>query len=147
MIVYLDTSAFVKLVLREPGDAEVRSWFTSARFAASSAITYPESCAAIGRRSRAQGTDASSLTTWLEQLEVSWRRTIVVPVFERRAGEVALAHRLRGMDAVHLAAALALRERLDVEASGERVAFAAFDRRLLEAAEREGFATLGGQLD
>ena len=26
------------------------------------------------------------------------------------------------------------------------VAFAAFDRRLLEAAEREGFATLGGPL-
>ena len=147
MIVYLDTSAFVKLVLQEPGSAEVGGWFTSARFAASSVITYPESCAAIGRRGRTQGTDPSWPTMWLAQLETSWRRTIIIPILERRAGELALTHRLRGMDAVHLAAALTLREQLGAMASEERVAFAAFDRRLLEAAGREGFATLGGPLD
>jgi hypothetical protein len=54
------------------------------------------------------------------------------------------------MDAVQLAAAVTLRDRLRAGATGEPaadVAFATFDRRLLEAAEREGFATLGGPLE
>ena len=67
-----------------------------------------------------------------------------VPVDELSAGRVALRHNLRGMDAMQLSGALrcaTLSARTDAE-----VAFAAFDRRLLEAAEREGFATLGGPL-
>jgi uncharacterized protein with PIN domain len=63
-----------------------------------------------------------------------------------RGGHVALRHGLRGMDAVQLAAALVLRTAAERQAPGADVVFAAFDRRLLEAAEREGFATLGGSL-
>ena len=51
------------------------------------------------------------------------------------------------MDAIQLAAAVTLRERLPRRRRTPSVVFAAFDRRLLEAAEREGFATLGGPLE
>ena len=48
------------------------------------------------------------------------------------------------MDAVQLAAAIDTRKRLrDTGAAGE-LRFATFDRELREAAEHEGFATLGG---
>jgi hypothetical protein len=53
------------------------------------------------------------------------------------------------MDAVQLAAAVTLRERLrtgTTGTSGAAVAFATFDQQLLAAAEREGFATFGGPL-
>ena len=65
------------------------------------------------------------------------------------AGRLALSHELRGMDAMQLAAAVTLRERLRAGAADPAttdIVFAAFDGRLLDAAEREGFQTLGGEL-
>ena len=150
MIVYLDTSAFVKLVVDEPGDADARAWFHTARTAFSSVVTYAEACAAVGRRARVDQPDEARLRAWVAEIDDRWRRTVTIPVAARRAGQLALVHRLRGMDAVQLAAAVTLRDRLCAGATGgpaADVAFAAFDRRLLEAAEREGFATLGGPLE
>ena len=60
---------------------------------------------------------------------------------------LALKHGLRGMDAVQLGSAIRTRERLREQGEEDQLLFAAFDRRLLEAAEREGFATLGGPLE
>jgi len=147
VIVYLDTSAYVKLVLEEVDSRQVRGWFASATRAVSSVITYAETCAAFSRRDRDVHTTASRLTTWAASLDDRWRRTVSVPVDGRSAGRLAIAHGLRGMDAVQLAAALTLRERVLTEASDAEVAFAAFDRRLLEAAEREGLTTLGRPLE
>lgn len=144
MIVYLDTSAFVKLVLDEPGDAAAREWFSQARWAVSSVITYPESCSAVGRRSRYGDVDEGELRRWTAELDERWRRVVAVPVGAQQAGLLALEHRLRGMDAVQLAAAVTFRTRVTATVPDEQVVFAAFDRRLREAAEREGFATLGG---
>jgi predicted nucleic acid-binding protein len=146
MIVYLDTSAFVKLVLEEDRAVEARSWFDEARPAISSAITYPEACAALARRAREEEVDGARLTRWLNELDVRWRHAVSIRVDSNRAGRLALRHTLRGMDAIHVAAAVHVRERLLRDEAHEEFVFAAFDRRLLEAAEREGFATLGGPL-
>jgi uncharacterized protein len=148
-VVYLDTSAFVKLIIDEDGAADARAWFFEAQLAASSVITYPEASSTLGRREREGGSSGTLLRSWVAALEERWRRTLKLSVAERAAGRLAIAHRLRGMDAVQLAAAMTLRERLRAGAPGApgaEVAFAAFDRRLLEAAEREGFATLGRPL-
>ena len=147
MILYLDTSAFVKLVIDEPGAAEARDWFSGTRRAASSVITYPEATSALCRQDRERGVVKGRLGAWLETLETSWRRCVHVPVAEQTAGRLAVTHGLRGMDAIQLAAAVALRARVLEAAPATEVVFAAFDRRLLEAAEREGFATLGGPLE
>lgn len=147
MIVYLDTSAFVKLILQEEGAVDVRSWFDEAGPAVSSVITYPEACSALGRRARASGRVSPHLEAWIAELEARWRRLVSVRVDPQPAGELALRHDLRGMDAVQLAAAVNVRERLRRYADDAEVVFAAFDRRLLEAAEREGFATLGAPLE
>ena len=48
------------------------------------------------------------------------------------------------MDAIQLATATRVRARLAEQGVDEPLVFACYDRRLLEAAEREGFATLGG---
>ena len=147
MILYLDTSAFVKLVLDESGAEETRAWFARAEQGCSSVITYTEATSALCRQDRERGVVKGRLRAWLETLETSWRRCVHVPVFERSAARLAVKHSLRGMDAVQLASALGLQARVFAETPGADFHFMAFDRRLLEAAEREGFATLGGSLE
>jgi predicted nucleic acid-binding protein len=143
VIVYLDTSAFVKLMVEEDGSAEVHSWFGEGWPAVSSVVTYPETCSALGRRSHERGRHAR-LAPWLEELEMRWRRVLAIRVDATLAGRLAITHRLRGMDAVQLAAALITRERLRAADAAEELRFAVFDHELRAAAEREGFATLGG---
>ena len=59
---------------------------------------------------------------------------------------MALKHGLRGMDAVQLATAMDLRTQARAHAPASDVVVASYDHRLLEAAEAEGFAILGGPL-
>ncbi len=147
MIVYSDTSALVKALLLEIDTERVRSWFGRAEQVASSVITYAEACAALARRDRLHGPDSAALRAQVATLDANWSEFIVIPVDEHAAGRAALAHGLRGMDAVQLSAALGLRAFVTEYAPDARVAFAAFDRELLEAAKREGFATLDPTLD
>jgi len=147
MILYLDTSALVKPIVRERGFDEVVDWFERADLVASSAVSYAEACSALGQNDRRRGKSPSRLGEWLVALDEYWNEVMRVPVAEWAAGRLALAHELRGMDAIQLAAAVTLRERLRAGAddpSPVEIVFAAFDQRLLEAAEREGFTTLGG---
>jgi len=146
VIIYFDTSAYVKLIVEEDGSPEARAWFDQAGRAISSVITYTETMSTLGRRGAEERQADSVLREWTTELEERWRRTVAVPVTERLAGRLALSRRLRGMDAVQLAAAITLREHMRLDLPDAEVAVAAFDRRLLEAAEREGFATLGGPL-
>jgi hypothetical protein len=146
MIIYLDTSAFVKLVVDEDGADLARDWFDEASMATSSVITYPEVCSALARRAGRTRVHEGLLGAWLSELDARWTRTARVRVDERVAGRLAIEHGLRGMDAVQLGAAVTVRERALARSRTAVVSVAAFDGRLLEAAEREGFATLGGPL-
>lgn len=144
MIICLDTSAFVKLVIDEDGADLARRWFEEASLATSSVITFPEACSALARHAHVAGVDDGRLDEWLSELEARWTSTAHVRVDERVAGRLAIEHSLRGMDAVQLGAAFAVRERALARSASASITVAAFDRRLREAAEREGFATLGG---
>ncbi len=146
MIIYLDTSSFVKLVIDEDGADLARRWFDEASLATSSVVTLPEACSALARRANRMRAAKGRLDEWLSELDARWARTARVRVDERVAGRLAVKHSLRGMDAVQLGAAVAVRERAVARSKAAVVSVAAFDRRLLEAAEREGFATLGGPL-
>jgi uncharacterized protein len=147
LILYLDTSALVKPIVREAGADAVIDWLGRADLVASSVVTYAEACSALGQNDRRRDKVSSKVGEWLVALDEYWREVMWVPVAEKVAGRLALSHELRGMDAVQLAGAVALRERLRAGAADSATAeivFAAFDRRLLDAADREGFATLGG---
>jgi len=143
VILYVDTSAVVKLLLDEPGTDAVGEWLDRAQQVASSVITYAEASAALARNDRLRGADPAALRLQLIELDRHWLEFVRLPVAERLAGRIALDHRLRGMDSVQLAAAIGVRQRASYVAPSSEVIFATFDRRLLEAAEREGFATLG----
>jgi predicted nucleic acid-binding protein len=134
LILYLDTSALVKLYVDEPGRDPVVAQVERAGAVATARVTYAEARAAFARKQREGGFDRRALRLVVERLDAEWAAFTVVDVSEpviRGAGALAERHALRGYDAVQLAAALVLARH------GSEVAFACFDRRLRRAARRE----------
>lgn len=142
MILYLDTSALVKLFLDELDSDLVRRGVARADFRGCHLIGYAEACAALGRQKRIARLAESVLSTQLAGLTRTWAQLDVIePNWPqiRRAGELAVRLNLRGYDSVHLAAV----EALWLEAgAGSDVRFAVFDASLAAAARTLGIAIL-----
>lgn len=138
MILYLDTSALVKLYVEEPHSQRVRGWVGEAAVVATSVVAFPEASAAFARKRREGGMGPRDLERVLVALDRDWGDYAVLEVRERAAGAQAVKHGLRGFDAVHLAAALELK----TGAAATSIAFCAFDERLLAAATAEGLELL-----
>ena len=136
MILYLDTSAWVKLYVREPGSKELRAWTTKAEAMATSVVAYPEARAAFARL-KAQGISTETKHQQrLAQLNLDWGNLLrieLVPAVVRTAGDLAEVYGLRGFDSIHLASALWLKEKTTAD-----FYFAVFDQRLRAASERAG---------
>jgi len=143
VIVYLETSAFVKFIVDEDGTNKARDWFGRASLAASSVITFPEACAALNRRAL-HARSSYALSRWLVAMESHRAQTACAGVDERRAGQLAVKHGLRGMDLIRFGAIVRVRDGALARSASASVAVAVYDRRLVEATEREGFAMLGG---
>ncbi len=75
----------------------------------------------------------------LADLRRTWSAVNDLTAVSARAERCLLLHPLRAADAGQLAAALLLSERL-----AQAIPFVTFDRRLAEAARREGLEVLGG---
>lgn len=158
MILYLDTSALVKLYAEEPGREEVENAVREARVVAVSEIGYVEACSALARKEREGSFSTDEHNETVAQLQQDYREVYLSrPItgdLIARAGELARKHALRAYDAVHLATALVLREESLglMEASQElgvsspqegadlQVGMMTFDRSLTEAAHNESLA-------
>ena len=140
MILYLDSSALVKLYVAEPESAQVRRLIARAKSVCTHLIGYAEICAAFGRAQRMGRVEATALPGVLEDFERDWQNMEIVGVSEalvRRAGHVAVQFGLRGYDSVHLAAA----ETLARDVGNPAVfRFLAFDAALAAAAAALGLA-------
>ncbi|MGH9224744.1 MAG: type II toxin-antitoxin system VapC family toxin [Acidimicrobiales bacterium] len=110
-VVYFDASAFVKLLVEEPGSELAAALWDGCDAAASSRLAYPEVRAALAAARRNHDLDRDGFEQAERSFDEFWRATRPVeltPALERHAGELAGEHALRGADAVHLASALAL---------------------------------------
>ena len=135
MILYLDTSALVKLVVEERGSDAVDALVATTEYAVSSVIAYAECRSAIARAGKARRVDAAAAVRSLDRVWDTVQTLDVDLRLSARAGELASRHLLRGMDALHLASAL------EVVAPDLPVNFATFDRALARAARAEGLST------
>lgn len=154
MILYLDTSALVKLYAEEPGREEVQSAVKDARVVAVSEIGYVEACSALARKEREGFFSADEHDATVEQLQRDYREVYLSrPVtgdLIARAGALAREHALRAYDAVHLATALILREeaqetleseeRPREEVQGLGIELLTYDSSLAKAAREEDLA-------
>ena len=145
MILYLDTSALVKLYAEEEGSDLVRQWVRVSDLIATSLMSYAETRSALARKSRSREISRVIFTKCRREFDRDWQRLHRLAVDEplvRKAGELAEEHALRALDALHLATADSLQAAL-----GDVVTFACFDSALNGAAEARGLALLVRQQD
>lgn len=131
-IVYFDSSAFVKLLVEEPGSDLAAALWDGCDAAVSSRIAYPEVRAALAAAGRAHRLDPDDQSRAEIAWEGYWAATRSVELTESvaaHAGQLAALHALRGADAVHLASALAI--------GMADTLFAVWDQRLRSGAQAE----------
>jgi len=137
VIGYLDTSAFVPLLVTEPGSALCQRFWDDADSVASCRLMYVETAAALAqavRIGRIRVPDREAALASLDELWASMNHVEVDDALVRDAAALAHDHGLRGDDAVHCASARQLLDHDLVAASG--------DRNLLSAWRLLGLAVL-----
>jgi predicted nucleic acid-binding protein len=144
LILYLDTSALVKLYVREVESRAVRRLVRRSTATATSRVAYPEARAAFARRQREGDLSPAALARVRRALDrdLTGGRYIVVDLGEslaRLAGDLAERHGLRGFDAIHLASAVEMRGMV-----GEAPVFCCYDERLQAAATAEALPSRDG---
>jgi uncharacterized protein len=140
LILYLDTSALVKIYAEEEGSELVRQGIRASDLVATSLMSYTETRSALARKSRSREISRAIFTKCKKEFDRDWRRLHRLPIDEllvRKAGELAEEHALRTLDALHLATADSLQTALRYT-----VTFACFDVTLNGAAETRGFTLL-----
>jgi uncharacterized protein len=138
MILYLDTSALVKLFVAEEPSPEVRAVARVAGACATSRVACVEALAALARRER-EGMAPVGVQGLRDAFEAARSTLMVIEVSRAitvRAAALARSHALRAFDAVHLASAQ------EVFETAPDMVFACFDDRLDQGAKAQGMRTL-----
>jgi predicted nucleic acid-binding protein len=128
-MLYLDASAMFKRYVSELGSAQVETTMMNDGVWVTANHSYVEISIALGRR-----LDGLALTAGTDRFERDWDAVTVVSLDDtlcRRAADLGVQHRVRSLDALHLAAA----ERV----GGKELTFLTFDTRLGDAARSMGF--------
>ncbi|MBI2884147.1 MAG: type II toxin-antitoxin system VapC family toxin [Candidatus Methylomirabilis oxyfera] len=137
---YLDTSALIKRFVAENGSPLVQTLVTRKGPIATAKIAYAEVYAGLTRKLREGHLSDASYALACRHFEADWQAYIRVELQDDTlflARDLIRRHPLRGFDAIHLAAAISLKNAL-----GEDITFAAADERLLRAAEAEDLKIL-----
>lgn len=133
---YWDSSALVPLIVREESTPRVRRWLAEDAQVATWAWSRVEVVGAIERRAR-QGDyvrhDRLVALERLEDIASEWHEVADLIRVRALAESLIARHPLRAADAGQLAAALLVRKR-----TRGSLGFVSLDRRLAEAAGREG---------
>ena len=135
MILYLDTRSLVKLYVEEPASADVEGWVDSSEVTATSLVAYAEARAAFSCRFREHAYSSKDYKRLVSQFESEWKNFMAIHVtaeLVHRARDLAEKHGLRGLDAVHLAAAVTLCEKL-----ASPVTFSCYNIKFKNAPQRK----------
>jgi uncharacterized protein len=141
VILYLDTSALVKLFVAEAHSDRVRVAVSRSHVVATQLLAHVEACSAFARLAEARA-DKSLFARLRDELDARWTEWEIVEVGEklvRRAGELCARYQLRGYDSVHLAAAELIR---GASLGHAEFRLGVFDARLARAADTLGLALL-----
>lgn len=147
-MLFLDSSAVVKCYVRELASDRVRAEVAEQRLVATSYLSYAEVLSAIHRKRRAgeiteedgKRSEAGFVADWQSG---SFQLVPLNPATLAAVGFLLSTHSLKGSDAVHLSAAVWLRD--NGRSTGQEsfvVRFVTADRQQLEAARRTGFEVL-----
>lgn len=113
MIAYLDASALVKLLVEEDGSEIVREVWESDLPAVTARIARTEIACALGAALREARLGEPAAADDVLDGTFLWRRADAIEATARMvetAARLSVAHRLRALDAVHLASVCSLRD-------------------------------------
>lgn len=133
MILYVDTSALVPLLIKEPTTQACGELWDAADSVTLTRLAYIEAVAATALATRMDRISEEQARDGRTILEDLWSVADVIEldqVLMTQAARLALTHGLRGYDATHCSAAVAANDAALVAASG--------DIRLLAAWQAEG---------
>jgi predicted nucleic acid-binding protein len=136
MILYLDTSALVKKYFQEEYTDELLSLWQQAEEIITSSVAYAEAMASFYRKKREVDLQEEMIQMILSAFRLDWKGFFRVEVTDELNGVIDRLlgiHPLRGFDAIHLASAVLVYEKLP-----EDFLFACYDQRLAQAAGKEG---------
>ena len=137
--VYFDTSAFLKLYIKEDGSSKARGLARKSRIL-SSAILPVESFSALSGKWRSRALSRALLQKLIQRIRGDLLSVEIVRLRDEvltRAEEVVLNSPARTLDAIHIASALIFEEMLGVS-----ISFATSDRIQEHAAGDMGLKTL-----
>ena len=140
MILYLDTSALVKLYVPESHSTLIKQSVDNAELSATCRIAYVEARAAFARKRRERALTPRDYQTILQDFADDWETFFIVDLSDaltKRAGDLAEKFALRNYEAVHLASALIVAEQ-----GNQAVQFACFDEKVCRTARRQGLSVL-----
>jgi len=132
-MLYLDTSALIKLYVDEQYSAEMFDLASESNILASHLIAFVELHAALSRLNREGKLSDADLVKVKDVFASDWPSYLKIGVDQAlaaRAADLAEALALRGYDSIHLAAA-----EFCARQSNEPVVFASFDAKLNRAAK------------
>jgi predicted nucleic acid-binding protein len=133
LILFLDTSALIKLFIEETGTADVQHALQAAAAVAVAEITYVEAHSALARMRAGERLSGPGYRAKRSELDEFWSGVVIADISTqviRRAADLAARHVLRAYDAVQLAAALVVLE-------ADETAFGCWDGELRRAARAE----------
>ena len=140
MIVYWDTSALVKRYVQEAGSESVLDLWEQASWFVTSSVAYAEALSAFSRKCQELPTEyRERMSLVYDSFRADWNGLIRVDVtveLNEYIDRVLEIQTLRGFDAIHLASALVVREKVP-----SRFVFACFDHKLIQAAKIFSFET------
>lgn len=140
-LLYLDTSAWLKLYVEEEGSEAVHGAVEQAEQTCTHLIAYAELRAALAKAQRLKRLDATQKTQLLPIIDNDWQTLNVILPTEmliKRAGNLVDQFGLRGYDSIHLAAA----EAISLQIMPQPLIFACFDNKLNDAAKKLGIVNL-----
>ncbi len=135
MIAYFDTSALLKFVLQEDGRPVARELWERADAVVTCQLAYAEARAALAAAMRSGRLGARAHQDSVNKVDERWGQLAAIDVDARLAvgaGALAQVQALRGADAVHLAAAMAI--------GIDDLVFVSWDSRLVAGALAAGLA-------
>jgi predicted nucleic acid-binding protein len=140
MILYLDTSSLVKLYVEEIDSEKIKDLARNAAAISTAKIAYAEARSAFARKQKEDGFSLNVLRKIVEDLNRDWESYFVIEITDgliRFAGDIAERYLLKGFDAIHLASAVHLKNKVNSE-----IYFSSRDARLNQSAEKEGMIIL-----
>lgn len=146
-MLYLDSSVLVKRYAQEPGSDALRARFRTGEKIFTSVLSYAEVLASVARKHRQRQLSDEDLEEAQERFVKDW--SSFLDVIEMNVGTMneirglTTNYNLRGADAVHLSAALWVRNTFRMElqdTADSRLEFGVSDQRLASVARMQGLA-------